>query len=188
MITLIYSEEEKCWIVKKDGVEQKSNSLESCIDLVVYDSLAFNYISYDDKVIHQHDYALILKDLVREPESFISFENCEKDYSEQELNFIKQLQTKLLSLRMEIGFDRLAAVEKYDEETLKLTFKYGRKKLFNINSILNDESLHENYRKRFKLMYDAGAFFTAESYNGDLVWEGWCEIFREDLNKYSENY
>ena len=80
--------------------------------------------------------------------------------------------------------NQLISVEKYDEQTLKLTFKYGRKKLFNINSILNNESLHENYRKRFKLMYDAGAFFTAKSYNGDLVWPGWCEVFREDLEKY----
>ena len=80
--------------------------------------------------------------------------------------------------------NQLVSVEKYDEETLKLTFKYGSEKLFKIESILNDESLHENYRNRFNLMYDAGAFFTAKSYNGDLVWPGWCEVFREDLEKY----
>ena len=83
--------------------------------------------------------------------------------------------------------NQLVSVEKYDEETLKLTFKYGSEKLFKIESILNDESLHGNYRKRFKLMYDAGAFFTVENCGGDLVWPGWCEVFREDLEKYLED-
>ncbi len=80
--------------------------------------------------------------------------------------------------------NQFVSVEKYDEETLKLTFKYGSEKLFKIESILNDEFLHENYRKRFKLMYDAGAFSTAETCCGDLVWPGRCEIFAEDLKKY----
>jgi hypothetical protein len=39
--------------------------------------------------------------------------------------------------------NQLVSVEKYDAETLKLTFKYGSEKLFKIESILNDESLHE---------------------------------------------
>ena len=185
---VIFSEDEKCWVIRREGKEQKSELLEHCIDLVVCDSLTFNYISYDKKVIHQHGFALLLSDLVREPKRFISFENCENDYSEQELEFLKQIQIKLLEILSKYGENKLVKVEKYDEMTLKLTFKYGEKKLFNLNSVLEDEELSENYRNRFKLMFENERFFDAEVYCGDLVWRGWCEIFSEDLNKYLENF
>lgn len=82
----------------------------------------------------------------------------------------------------------LIKVEKSDEQSLRLFFDSGERRIFNIKSILNSV-LSQALIKRWELMFNSGNFFNVEIDSGDLVWPGWCELFSEDIDKftYKEN-
>ncbi len=79
----------------------------------------------------------------------------------------------------------LIEVQKYNKTSLKLIFKSGEIRIFNINSIFTSDLLSESMIKRWKIMFENGRFFDVEIVFGDLVWPGWCELFAEDFDKFT---
>ena len=79
----------------------------------------------------------------------------------------------------------LIKISKNNATSLKLYFDNGELKILDINNILNSD-LPEAQKKRWDIMYKNGKFFNCEVELGDLVWPGWCELFSEDFNKFTQ--
>lgn len=79
--------------------------------------------------------------------------------------------------------DELIEVKPYNNISLLLTFTSCEQRILDINRLFNIQHHHlsETIKMRWKIMYDQGEFFKYEIMNGDLVFGGWVEIFRDDL-------
>jgi hypothetical protein len=95
--------------------------------------------------------------------------------------------------------DLLVKAEYYSKKSILLTFESGEKRVLDINRLFNighNPHLSDKTKQRWKNMYDNGDFFNYEIVGGDLVWQGWVEIFASDIKnqtveldiyKYFEN-
>lgn len=82
--------------------------------------------------------------------------------------------------------DVLINAQDYNKTGILLTFESGEKRVLDINrlfAIPDDDHLSDAIKLRWKEMYERGDFFKYEINNGDLVFGGWVEIFKEDLKK-----
>lgn len=85
--------------------------------------------------------------------------------------------------------DRLIKAEVYNETSILLTFESGEQRVLDLHHLLaleNESHLSEPIKERWKTMWEEGGFLKPKVVSGDLVFEGWVEIFGEDLKRWTE--
>ena len=76
----------------------------------------------------------------------------------------------------------LKKVKKITDKEIRIYFD-NTSRIFNITRMFYDDIENNN---RWRNLYESGKFLTNIDISGnDLVWAGWCEIFNEDIIKYT---
>lgn len=76
----------------------------------------------------------------------------------------------------------LKKVEQISKTELKIFFD-DTYRIFNITRMFYDDIENKN---RWINLFNSGKLFSSIDISGnDLVWVGWCEIFNEDILKYT---
>ena len=85
--------------------------------------------------------------------------------------------------------DRLIQAEVYNETSILLKFESGEQRVLDLHYLLaleNEPHLSEAIKQRWRTMWEEGDFLNPKVLSGDLVFEGWVEIFGEDLKRWTE--
>lgn len=85
--------------------------------------------------------------------------------------------------------DRLIKAEVYNETSILLTFESGEQRVLDLHHLLaleNEPHLSEPIKQRWKNMWKKENILKSKVLSGDLVFEGWVEIFGEDLKRWTE--